>query len=337
MGPSFLGLSDPPVLEPDSAAAQDEAAEPRSHGKLWLVAAVVALFAVLGGLEWRAQVHQTGNGPIEIIKAKLHRSATPESRAPPEAASNDTNAKPEMQVEEQPKPAGSDQPSAGLASSPATSSSAAAVNTPAATASATNQKTADQGATPNNTANPGATQSAATPAAAAKTPTAAPSTSTSSNPTSAPKPTASNPTAGVQPKPAEKAPVPGDDEMTKARNASDSAAAAAWLWKATAKGNPDAPVQLADMYVKGDGVPRSCEQALVLLKTAAEKENTRARNRLAAMYENGSCVQRNRVEAYRWVSSALAADPNSQWAQENKNLIWQQMTPEERTMAQRYR
>ena len=63
--------------------------------------------------------------------------------------------------------------------------------------------------------------------------------------------------------------------MTKARNASDSAAAAAWLWKATAKGNPDAPVQLANMYIQGDGVPRSCEQAMVLLKTAADKEKSK--------------------------------------------------------------
>src|SRR5208337_636334 len=56
--------------------------------------------------------------------------------------------------------------------------------------------------------------------------------------------------------------VPGEEEMAKANNASDSAAAAAWLWKATAKGNPDAPVRLAGMYIKGNGVPRNCEQAL---------------------------------------------------------------------------
>ena len=62
----------------------------------------------------------------------------------------------------------------------------------------------------------------------------------------------------------EAAPKPsfaGAEEMTKAKNASDAAATAAWLWKATAKGNPDAPVQLADMYIDGQGVPRSCEQA----------------------------------------------------------------------------
>ncbi len=131
--------------------------------------------------------------------------------------------------------------------------------------------------------------------------------------------------------------IPGADEVAKANNASDSVAEAAWLWKATAKGNPTAPVRLADMYVKGDGVPRSCEQAIVLLKTAAEKENALARNRLASMYGSGTCVQRNRVEAYRWLSSALAANPNSEWAQQRRDQLWQQMTPEERTLAQKYR
>ena len=134
-----------------------------------------------------------------------------------------------------------------------------------------------------------------------------------------------------------KTPAPGAEELAKAKNASDSAAEAAWLWKATAKGNPDAPVQLADMYIKGDGVPRSCEQAMVLLKTAAAKENASARNRLASLYATGQCVPRNRVEAYRWLSSALVANPNSEWAQQNRDFLWQQMTPEERQLAQKYR
>ncbi len=131
--------------------------------------------------------------------------------------------------------------------------------------------------------------------------------------------------------------APGADELAKADNASDGAAEAAWLWKATAKGNPTAPVRLADMYVRGEGVPRSCEQALVLLKTAAEKENSLARNQLASMYSAGVCVPRNRVEAYRWVSSALSANPNSQWAQQRREQLWDQMTPEERALAQKYR
>jgi TPR repeat protein len=130
---------------------------------------------------------------------------------------------------------------------------------------------------------------------------------------------------------------PGQDELARANYASDSAAAAAWLWKATAKGNPDAPVRLADMYIEGDGVPRSCDQALVLLKSAASKPNVRARNRLAALYATGICVQRDRIQAFRWLNSALAADPNSDWALQNRDLVWRQMTPQERTLAAKYR
>jgi hypothetical protein len=125
--------------------------------------------------------------------------------------------------------------------------------------------------------------------------------------------------------------------MQRAKNASDSAAAAAWLWKATAKGNPDAPVELANMFIQGNGVPRSCEQAMVLLKTAASKENAHARNRLASLYQTGTCVERNRVEAYRWMSAALNANPSSQWAQQNRELLWNQMSANERLMAQKYR
>jgi len=119
--------------------------------------------------------------------------------------------------------------------------------------------------------------------------------------------------------------------------ASDPAAAAAWLWKATSRGNSVAPVRLADMYIKGKGVPRSCEQALVLLRSEAAKENAPARNRLAALYANGTCVPRDRVKAYQLMSSALAVDPSSDWAEQNRKELWQQMTPEERAQAEKPR
>jgi hypothetical protein len=119
--------------------------------------------------------------------------------------------------------------------------------------------------------------------------------------------------------------------------AGDATAAAAWLWKSTSRGNPEAPVRLADLYIKGKGVPRSCEQALVLLRSAASKENAPARNRLAALYANGTCVPRDRVKAYQLMSSALVADPGSEWAEQNRKELWNQMTPQERTQAEKYR
>jgi TPR repeat protein len=119
--------------------------------------------------------------------------------------------------------------------------------------------------------------------------------------------------------------------------ASDPAAAAAWLWRATSRGNPEAPIRLADMYIKGKGVPHSCEQALVLLRSEAGKENAPARNRLAALYANGTCVARDRVRAYQLMSSALAVDPTSEWAETNRKELWRLMTPEERVLAGKYR
>ncbi|HXJ87717.1 MAG TPA: hypothetical protein VMS18_12925 [Candidatus Binatia bacterium] len=49
----------------------------------------------------------------------------------------------------------------------------------------------------------------------------------------------------------------------------DSAEAAKWLWKAMAKHNGPAMVALADLYLKGDGVSKNCDQARVLLDSAA--------------------------------------------------------------------
>ena len=49
----------------------------------------------------------------------------------------------------------------------------------------------------------------------------------------------------------------------------NSAEAAKWLWRAIAKHNPDATLLLADLYLKGDGVSKNCDQARVLLDSAA--------------------------------------------------------------------
>lgn len=51
----------------------------------------------------------------------------------------------------------------------------------------------------------------------------------------------------------------------------NSAEAAKWLWKAIAKHNANATFLLSDLYLKGDGVSKNCDQARVLLDTAALK------------------------------------------------------------------
>jgi hypothetical protein len=58
------------------------------------------------------------------------------------------------------------------------------------------------------------------------------------------------------------------------------AEAAQWLWKSIAKHNSEATLVLADLYLKGDGVPQNCDQARVLLDSAARKGITGAAERL---------------------------------------------------------
>jgi TPR repeat protein len=60
----------------------------------------------------------------------------------------------------------------------------------------------------------------------------------------------------------------------------DSREAASWLWKAVGKGNPAATMALSDLYLRGDGVPKSCDQARLLLDAAARKGQHAAAERI---------------------------------------------------------
>lgn len=83
-------------------------------------------------------------------------------------------------------------------------------------------------------------------------------------------------------------PGSGADEFAMAQRylrgssgqAPDSAEAAKWLWKSIAKHNGPAMLELADLYLKGDGVPKSCDQARVLLDSAGRRGMAGAAERL---------------------------------------------------------
>lgn len=73
----------------------------------------------------------------------------------------------------------------------------------------------------------------------------------------------------------------GERYLNGNRNtARNSAQAAQWLWKSVAKGNVAATMALSDLYLRGDGVPKSCDQARLLLNAAARKGGTAAAERL---------------------------------------------------------
>lgn len=62
--------------------------------------------------------------------------------------------------------------------------------------------------------------------------------------------------------------------------ARDSNEAARWLWQAVSKKNAAAALLLSDLYLRGDGVPKSCDQARLLLDAAARKGTPGAGQRL---------------------------------------------------------
>jgi len=98
----------------------------------------------------------------------------------------------------------------------------------------------------------------------------------------------SNAGAGTQTAPANASSGNGGEELAIAERylngtngqGRDSVEAAKWLWKSIAKHNGEATVLLADLYMKGDGVSKNCDQARVLLDSAASKGVSGAGERL---------------------------------------------------------
>jgi hypothetical protein len=80
----------------------------------------------------------------------------------------------------------------------------------------------------------------------------------------------------------------GSEELTVAESylngthgrTRDTSEAAKWLWRSFGKKNGAAALLLSDLYVRGDGVPKSCDQARLLLDAAARKGTAGAAERL---------------------------------------------------------
>ncbi len=102
---------------------------------------------------------------------------------------------------------------------------------------------------------------------------------------------------------------------------------------AEAQRRPSATLLRAQQYLQGRGVKQNCEQGLMYLRAAAEKNEPAAAVQMGALYASGHCVQRDQVAAYRWFNSAHELDPANPWIQTNLDQLWAQMTPQERQRA----
>lgn len=86
----------------------------------------------------------------------------------------------------------------------------------------------------------------------------------------------------------------GSQELVQAQRyldgsgvAHDSRQAAVLLWKAVGKQNTRADILLADLYRLGDGVPKNCDQARLLLVAAAKKSAAGAADKLRNLESSG--------------------------------------------------
>ncbi len=96
----------------------------------------------------------------------------------------------------------------------------------------------------------------------------------------------------ASPASASPAPTGGAEELATARHYLEGpnrnpSEAARWLWRAVSKQNSEASLLLANLYLRGDGVSRSCEQGRLLLVTAAKKGASGAASQLRNLESTG--------------------------------------------------
>jgi hypothetical protein len=144
--------------------------------------------------------------------------------------------------------------------------------------------------------------------------------------------------AGGTPRAAAKAPtkktVVDDNEDADEPPAKTRAAKSTKAAKPVDEGSPDdALVVNAEKYLYGRGVPQNCDRALSALRAAAGRQNSRARSLLGTMYATGHCVGRDLPNAYRWFALASRENADNVWVQRNLEMIWREMTPQERQLA----
>ena len=78
-----------------------------------------------------------------------------------------------------------------------------------------------------------------------------------------------------------------DPSLPESRPTKKTLATPQQLWSSVQAGNTKAAVALADLYLRGDGVPVNCDQARVLLTVASKANNAEAIKKLQELDETG--------------------------------------------------
>jgi hypothetical protein len=86
-------------------------------------------------------------------------------------------------------------------------------------------------------------------------------------------------------------------------------------------------------YLYGSGVPENCTLARAKLMAAANQSNSKAQSTVATMYATGHCLPRSLPSAYHWFALALHKERDNMRLQRDLEMLWNQMTPEEKQIA----
>jgi len=217
---------------PFSSFMQEEP-EPRKPYRYYLGAALILIILSLGYVAWRNAQNNSAAGPLA-----------------PQAA-----------------PAASDQ-AAGTTSGPATTPSAPAPSAPTPVSAQPEATTTPQSS---GALHSGASASGAEPsstpdereAVRAEVHKSAPAVMAASDSRKIPQPISAD---GSQELAVAEGYLNGVNGQQR-----NTAEAVPWLWKAVEKRNTEATLLLSDLYLHGNGVPKNCDQAHVLLDAAASR------------------------------------------------------------------
>ena len=94
-------------------------------------------------------------------------------------------------------------------------------------------------------------------------------------------------------------------------------------------------LQLAQKYIRGQGVRQDCVTGLAYLREAMKRPNAAAASQMGALYATGTCVALDRLAAYRYFSSALEMSPSNAWLARERDELYGQMSSAERRQADR--
>lgn len=309
-GPSFLGLGDERSRDLDYLL-EDE--PPRGRGRLYLALFLLVVSGVLLAWQWQRDGYPWWK---YILKPAASNRAPVTS--PPAAAPDDKGAVPPIVPAE---------PTATPATQEAQPTTSPA-GQPAAAEPAASSAPAGASAAPE----PGE-QTSQPQALQPQSSEPSPAQPNDGNGSKAEKTKAAGSRQANEPEAAEPAFTPrGSHAATAARSASRKPAP-----ETPSNSFEDRLVADGERYLYGRGVPVDCERAQRNLQIGARQSNPKAQTLLGAMYATGHCVGRDLPTAYHWFAKALQGDPGNSRVQQDLEVLWKQMTPEERQLALRIR